>query len=155
MSDEAAAISVTFTTNAAEQVAAVLAILGVAALGAVGWWLFPWFIIWIVRRGVSQPNGPCEVALGEDAVRIQAPFVTAEWKWAAFHHARETSRFFLLYFSKSQAQFIPKRALSQGQAERIRALIARQVAKRTGLTESERLGVRFRRTGPVTARIAW
>ena len=112
---------------------AVLGMLALAAAGAVFWWFFPWYIIWIVRRGLSHPNGPYEIILGDDSVKFQGAAVTAEWKWVAFRRARETGRFFLLYLAKSQAQFIPKRVLSPGQTERIRALVRRQLGNRAQL----------------------
>jgi hypothetical protein len=166
--DETPMISVSFTTNMAEQVAAARAVMratlsnwamfamfvvgpltlllfstreagygwpgwlpaGLAVGGAAFWWFFPWYIVWIVRRGMSHPDGPVTIAMGEVSVRIQSPVAATEVQWSAFLRARETQRFFLLYLSKSQAQPIPKRAMPSTEVERLRALVARRLGDR-------------------------
>jgi hypothetical protein len=36
-----------------------------AAAGCALWYLFPWFPVWVVRRGVRTPDGPVTVAFSE------------------------------------------------------------------------------------------
>jgi hypothetical protein len=110
-----------------------LTLVGVAAGGAVFWWLFPWYMVWIMRRGLSHPNGPYDVFLDDAKVRIQNPVGVLELKWAAIRRARETAAFLLLYFGKTQAQFIPKRVLAPPQLEELRALVAQQLGERAEL----------------------
>lgn len=66
---------------------------------------------------------------GEDRVEQITDVSQAQLKWTAFLKYRETSKLFLLYIQKSQAQFIPKRVLSEEQMTELRVLLSAHVKK--------------------------
>ena len=68
--------------------------------------------------------------LGDEGVDQSTDVAHAQLKWAAFLKYRETPRVFLLYIQRSQAQFIPKRALTPEQTIELRTLLDAHVPRK-------------------------
>ena len=65
--------------------------------------------------------------LGDEGVHLASNVSKADLRWEAFLKYRETPKGFLLFVQKSTAQFIPKRALTEEQANDLRALLSAHV----------------------------
>jgi hypothetical protein len=101
-----------------------------AAAGCALWYLFPWFPVWVVRRGVRTPDGPVTVAFSEAGILTEGPNGKAESTWEPYLKTRETPEFLLLYYGKSVAVPLPKRVFTPEQLLELRELVSRRVGSR-------------------------
>jgi len=88
-------------------------------------------LLWLSPRLAARKFILRKVAwdLTEDDVHIDTEVSSGQLQWAAFQKYRETPKVFLLYIQKAQAQFIPKRVLSEEQLVELRGLLERHVKK--------------------------
>jgi hypothetical protein len=89
------------------------------------------FLLWLQPRLAARKIilRAVEWRITDEAVHIQSEVASSEMHWNAYVKYREGKRVFLLYVQKGQAQFIPKRVLSEAQTEELRNLIAAHVRK--------------------------
>jgi hypothetical protein len=111
--------------------AGVGSILGLLVLGPVFLYFFPLYIVWFLRRGIAQPDGPYVLLISDTSIRIEGPAATADWKWSAVQRLAETADFFLIYIGRSQANAIPKRLLTADDCAYVRGLAASSTRTKT------------------------
>ena len=89
------------------------------------------FLAWLQPRLAARKIilRPVEWRLSDDGIHIQSSVASADIRWEAFLKYREGKKVFLLYVQKGQAQFIPKRVLSEVEIIELRTLIGAHVKK--------------------------
>jgi hypothetical protein len=89
------------------------------------------FLVWLQPRLAARRIilRAVEWRLSDDGIHVQSNVASADFRWEAFLKYREGKKVFLLYVQKGQAQFIPKRALSEVEIVEFRTLIGAHVKK--------------------------
>lgn len=93
---------------------------------------------WLERRQVASAHkttpslgGEQRCTYDESGIRMSGPMSNVDLQWSAITHVVETADFFLFYFSKNCAHFLPQNVIgSEEERERLRALVAAQVPGR-------------------------
>ncbi|MDH5761192.1 MAG: YcxB family protein [Gemmatimonadota bacterium] len=79
------------------------------------------------RRALASPlsRGRLqEVGISPEGVRTRGPIAECEIGWEAVRRSRETERFFLVFFSRSSAFYIPKAEFDDSTMDRLRRLLS-------------------------------
>ncbi len=122
----AAGLALLGDVASAMTLAPLLLLLGV--LLAVFYRLTGWLRAWQVQRIDPNVAHPLTHTLDEAGLHVSAQTVNVDLKWAGLHKVRETPAFFLFYYSRRWAYYLPKRAcVSEAEVERLRAWIRAQL----------------------------
>jgi hypothetical protein len=93
-------------------------LLGVVALFLLTLqWLTPWIQRWRLRRAYAEtPNlrGPQVYRFSDAGLSITGGAATVTLGWDSFVEAAETDEFFLFFYSKRYAYYVPKRVVGKG-----------------------------------------
>jgi hypothetical protein len=71
--------------------------------------------------------------LNDTGIRSYCDHTSSEFHWAAIHKARETAEFFLVYYARECAFYLPKRALDAEQIPKVRELLESHLGERAVL----------------------
>jgi len=117
----------------------------------MGWWVKPFFGVWIIfvmilfrmvqlrtlgriRKKTPAAQGPHIWRLSDEGIRLTGPLSDSELKWEAIIRAKETKRDFFFFTSKSFALFLPKRVIaSESQMIDLRHLIGEKLGGKAEL----------------------
>lgn len=100
------------------------------------------FIPWLQRRAArklpardASVRGPQERAVDATGYHSRGNGVHLDVPWHAMVRGVETDQFFLFFYNKQCAYYLPKRALSETQCADVRALLRANLGERTVLLE--------------------
>jgi hypothetical protein len=93
---------------------------------------------WLERRQIVSAHkttpslgGEQRCTYDESGIRMSGPMSNVDLQWRAVTHVVETADFFLFYFSKNCAHFLPQNVIgSEGEREQLRTLVTAQVPGR-------------------------
>jgi hypothetical protein len=91
---------------------------------------FPLLWLWNLRsHRQSSPasQGQQTYFIDERGIELSGPLYRTNLEWPAITRVVETRLFFLIYFGKQAAYFVPKRILSAVETSELRELIRRNV----------------------------
>jgi hypothetical protein len=105
-------------------------------------WLTPWIQRWQLRRAYAEtPNlrGPQVYQFSDAGLSITGGAATTRLGWDSFVEVAETDEFFLFFYSKQCAYYVPKRAVGKGVYQSaLRALLRAHLGRRAaGLRPDE------------------
>jgi YcxB-like protein len=89
------------------------------------------FLAWLQPRLAARKIilRPIDWRLSDEGVQIRTSVAATDIRWEAYLKYKEGKKVFLLYVQKGQAQFIPKRVLSESETVELRNLISAHVKK--------------------------
>jgi hypothetical protein len=109
-------------------------------------WVFPLLIAcWALSRPFGRwlaarswradpgQQGRHRLRLGERGLELENTQQTVRLAWEAIQRAEEKGGFFLLYFGRKAAYYLPRRALDAAGEARVRALLRRHLGERAPL----------------------
>ena len=99
--------------------------------------LVPVSALWVAHRAVpagAETSVEQIVSIGDGGVRANTPLVAGDLRWASLTRAVETGEFFLLFVSRMQALYVPKRSLGGAmQVEAVRSMLRSHMGARAEL----------------------
>jgi hypothetical protein len=104
--------------------------------------LTPWIQRWQLRRAYAETpilRGPQVYQFSDAGLSITGEAATTTLGWDSFVEAAETDEFFLFFYSKQCAYYVPKRAVGKAIYQRaLRALLRAKLGRRAaGLWPAE------------------
>ena len=81
------------------------------------------FQAWYARRQDPNVGYPFVATLDDAGLQMVLKTSTFQIRWDGTYKVRETPHFFLVYYSKRCAYYLPKRVLSEDEVSRVRDLI--------------------------------
>jgi hypothetical protein len=96
------------------------------------------YAIWLPR--VNPSIGARRIVIADDGIQVRGRITAADVRWSTLTRVVETRRFFLLFLSKIQAIYIPKRVLQPADTEVLRTLLRRHINGRILTLREERPG---------------
>jgi hypothetical protein len=105
------------------------------AILAVAWVLFltvvpPWLSAWQVSRNDPSIKGELTHHLTEDGYHIRGSAVNVDVKWPGVLRLVETNEFFLVFWSKAGAYYLPKRVVPADTIQLLRDVFVRELGDR-------------------------
>ncbi len=88
---------------------------------------------WQTRRNNPNVTDGFLHTLSDDGYRVQCGSVDSIVGWAGVVQVVETEEFFLIYISKKQAYFLPKRVLKTAEIEEVHAKLSEHLGTRAHL----------------------
>lgn len=109
--------------------------LGLLAVGALS---LGWVLLVMPARAARETHrklgdGETEWRVEEDGFSIETRHGRTRYEWEYLARWRETPALFMLYPTRQLVFILPKRALSEAQAARVRALLAARVTRASWL----------------------
>jgi predicted MFS family arabinose efflux permease len=83
--------------------------------------------VWMHRRKNRLVQGVYRFMLDDVGIHVSAPAFETVLKYSAIRKVVETKRFFLLFFSANAAQYIPKRAIPDGEIGTLRDFLTTRI----------------------------
>jgi hypothetical protein len=94
-------------------------------------WIMLWGQGWVdalrQRRNDSSLQYPIQHILNAHGLRVRKKTSEVALRWKAMVRVTETPEFMLFFYSHGKAYYLPKRAISAGQLDELRALIRANV----------------------------
>ncbi|MET0551616.1 MAG: YcxB family protein [Vicinamibacteria bacterium] len=92
-------------------------IIGAALLAAFAVYVEPWLQVRRMRRKYPQIDAPVSMTLDETGLSMSSGLGAGRMIWALVPKVTQSREFIFVYLTKTQAQFVPLRALSREQLD--------------------------------------
>jgi hypothetical protein len=102
------------------------------------------YAIWLPR--VNPSIGARRIVVTDDGIQVRGRITAADVRWSVLTRVVETKRFFLLFLSKIQAIYIPKRVFQPDDIEALRTLLRQHVNEHILTLRGEEKSEATRRT---------
>ena len=96
------------------------------------------YAIWLPR--VNPSIGAWRIVVTDEGIQVRGRITAADARWSTLTCVVETKRFFLLFLSKVQAIYVPKRVFQPDDIEALRTLLRRHINERILTLRGERPG---------------
>jgi hypothetical protein len=83
-------------------------------------WVLPWANAWQAARNDPATRGEIHQSVDEGGFTVHASGQNVRLEWSAIPSVRETRGFFLVFFSRECAYYLPKRAMSGNDCNAVR-----------------------------------